>query len=175
MRANIIKVPCLFLAFFRQYLRGYRGKKKFGLASSKLSVSRDKWKKMCTHAKNMHEHWEGEICFPLVPTEWETRSGYVYLSPQVFGHYLWKEVKYSLSLIWRHFFLSYLTWTYFSCGSTTTARRVLAVVKNFSESTVQSWQSYSRRAFSANIVNIKARESKFTVLLREWNRNRVAN
>ena len=53
MRANVIKVPCLFLAFFRQYLRGYRGKKKFGLASSKLSVSRDKRKKMCTHTKKI--------------------------------------------------------------------------------------------------------------------------
>lgn len=47
----MIKVPCLLLAFFRWYLRGYQGKNKFGLASSKLSVSRDKRKKMWTHTK----------------------------------------------------------------------------------------------------------------------------
>lgn len=62
-------------------------------------------------------------------------------------------------------FLSYLKWANFSCGSTTTARRVLAVVKNFTKSTVHSWQSYSRRVFSANIVKIKARKGKFTVVL----------
>lgn len=45
----MIKVPCLLLAFFRRYLRGYQNK--FGLASSKLSVSRDKRKKMWTHKK----------------------------------------------------------------------------------------------------------------------------
>ena len=45
----MIKVPCLLLAFFRRYLRGYQNK--FGLASSKLSVSRDKRKKMWTHTK----------------------------------------------------------------------------------------------------------------------------
>ena len=66
MRANMIKVPCLLLAFFRRYLRGYQGKNKFGLASSKLSVSRDKRKKMWTHKKT-HEHCEDEICFPLAP------------------------------------------------------------------------------------------------------------
>lgn len=193
MRANMIKVPCLLLAFFRRYLRGYRGKNKFGLASSKLSVSRDKRKKMWTHTqKNAWalRRWNllsarsnppslslfsSSLFFPLVPTKWETRSGYVYLSPQVFGHYLWKEVEYSLSLIWLHFFLSYLKWAYFSCGSTTTARRVLAVVKNFTKSTVHSWQSYSRRVFSANIVKIKARKGKFTVVLSGWNRNIVAN
>ena len=59
MLANIIKVSCLFLGVTEE-------KTNLFLAGSKLSLSRDKRKKMWTHKKT-HEHCEDEICFPLGP------------------------------------------------------------------------------------------------------------